>query len=163
MFLQSLIDVMTTPQASRKSKSINTTFAIQPQHSLLQFVLNARTREHVNACSIIDLRSPSSSIGRSWFQSRIDLKFAQWMGDAPMVIITQKTQFWWLRNNVRFLPGTATYGVKQVLAIVSRELGVVQHALSPCELPQNERQVSYIHSKSKASTSQGGVIDPLAG
>ena len=54
------------------------------------------------------------------------------------------------------------HGPKQVLAIVSRELGGVQHASSPCELPRNEQQVSYIQSKSKASTSQGGVINPLA-
>ena len=56
------------------------------------------------------------------------------------------------------------HGPKQVLAIVSREIGGVQHASSPCELPRNERQVLYIHSKSKASSvlSQGGVIDPLA-
>ena len=56
------------------------------------------------------------------------------------------------------------HGPKQVLFIVSREIGGVQHASSPCELLRNEWQVSYIHSKSKASSvsSQGGVIDPLA-
>ncbi len=57
-----------------------------------------------------------------------------------------------------------SHGPKQVLSIVSRELGGVQNASSPCELPRNERQVSYIRNKSKASRvpSQGGAIDPLA-
>ncbi len=54
-----------------------------------------------------------------------------------------------------------SHGPKQMLATVSRELGGVQHASSPCELPRNERQVSYISMKAKEPpTSSHG--DPLA-
>lgn len=45
-----------------------------------------------------------------------------------------------------------SHGPKQVLATVSRELGGVQFVCSPSELPRNERQVSYIHSKLKGSS-----------
>ena len=54
-----------------------------------------------------------------------------------------------------------SHGPKQVLATVSRELDGVQHASSPCELPQNERQISYIRSKSKPSGVQCGIGDLL--
>jgi len=55
-------------------------------------------------------------------------------------------------------------GPKQVVATVSRKHGGVQHASSPCELLRNERQVSYIHTRKKASRvpSLGDAIDPLA-
>jgi len=61
-------------------------------------------------------------------------------------------------------PRSVSYGHKQVLATVSRKHGGVQHASSPCELPRNERQVSYIQTRKKASRvpSLGDAIDPLA-
>ena len=46
-----------------------------------------------------------------------------------------------------------SHGPKQVLAEVSRKLGGVQQASGPCELPRNERQVLYIHSKSEVECS----------
>ena len=42
-------------------------------------------------------------------------------------------------------------GPKTTLSLVSEKLGGVVDADSPCELPRNERQVSYIKSKSTSS------------
>ena len=63
------------------------------------------------------------------------------------------------KKDIESEPGS--HGPKRVLATVSQKLGGIQHALSPCELPRNERQVMYIHSKTKSS-SHGGVNDPCA-
>lgn len=59
---------------------------------------------------------------------------------------------------------SGSHGPKQVLATVLKELGGVQHASSPCELPRNEQQNSYIQQKSKGScvVAQGGSVNPLA-
>lgn len=43
-------------------------------------------------------------------------------------------------------------GPKQVLATVSKKLGGILQASSPCELPRNERQVMYLQSKEKGSS-----------
>ena len=42
-------------------------------------------------------------------------------------------------------------GPKSALGIVSEKLGGIVDANSPCELPRNERQISYIKSKSTSS------------
>ena len=54
-------------------------------------------------------------------------------------------------------------GPKQILGVVSKWLGGVQNASSPCDLSRNERQCSYIRSTStNRSSSQSGACDPLA-
>lgn len=54
-------------------------------------------------------------------------------------------------------------GPKRVLGAVSKDLGGVLHAKSPCELPRNERQVAYLKNKSKfAEASSGTKTDSLS-
>ena len=41
-----------------------------------------------------------------------------------------------------------SHGPKNVMGIVSGKLGGVVDASEPCEVPKNERQITYIRSKS---------------
>ena len=56
----------------------------------------------------------------------------------------------------------STGGPKHVVSAVSKKIGGVLHAKSPCELPRNERQVSYVKQKSKMCRVSTGIgSDPL--
>ena len=52
-----------------------------------------------------------------------------------------------------------SHGSKATLSIVSEKLGGVVDADSPCELPRNERQISYI--KSKSASPSHPVVDQV--
>jgi hypothetical protein len=55
-------------------------------------------------------------------------------------------------------------GPKQVLSVVSKSVGGIVSAASPCDLPRNERQIAYIQrsGKSRSLSSSSVEGDPLA-
>ena len=52
-------------------------------------------------------------------------------------------------------------GPKHTISVVSQKVGGVTRATSPCDLPRNERQISYMKSCS-CKRQHSGVQDPMA-